>query len=345
MKKWLLYGANGYSGRLIAEQSKKLGIFPVLAGRSPSVQALAMKLGLEYRVFGLDNINEAAEYLEECELVLNCAGPFSATAMPILDACLKAKVHYLDITGEIDVFEAVFARDAELKKAGVTAVPGVGFDVVPSDCLAALLKHRMPGARRLHLGMKTESLTSPGTTRTMIESLHKGNRVRFEGKLVAAPHGKLTRKIKFKDHEESCVAIPWGDVSTAYYSTGIPEIAVFTAMPPLMGYVARWLGMATEIAPVRRLLMTALGKMAKGPDEQEFQDGKTLLWGEVTDGVGKTLELRLVTPNGYKHTVDAALACVKRVLESPSTLSAGALTPSMAFGADFVLSLPDVKLT
>src|SRR6266550_6648973 len=144
---WMIYGANGYTGQLIAELANNHGEKPILAGRNAAkVRALAEKLGLPWRAFALDRPD-----LRDIELVLHCAGPFSATSRPMVDACLLARAHYLDITGEIDVFESVLGRDEEARQRGIVLLPGAGFDVVPSDCLAALLKQRLPSATKLEL--------------------------------------------------------------------------------------------------------------------------------------------------------------------------------------------------
>src|SRR5437762_9987666 len=150
---WLLYGANGYAGELAARRAVEGGERPVLAGRrAEEVGRLAGALGLEHRVFGLDDGAAVEKGLSGMAAVLHCAGPFSRTAMPMAEGCLRARAHYLDITGEIEVFEALAARGEEARQTGVSLLPGVGFDVVPSDCLAAHLHRRLPTATHLALG-------------------------------------------------------------------------------------------------------------------------------------------------------------------------------------------------
>ena len=103
---WLIYGANGYTGELIAREAKKRGLNPILAGRNAAkVAALAQELGLEHRAFDLGSPIEIGSHLGGVALVLHCAGPFSATSAPMIAACIQAKAHYLDITCEISVFE------------------------------------------------------------------------------------------------------------------------------------------------------------------------------------------------------------------------------------------------
>jgi short subunit dehydrogenase-like uncharacterized protein len=129
------------------ESGGRPGRTPHSVGRNlAKVNAVARPLGLKARAFDLGDPNRLDAAIKDVSVVLCVAGPFSATSRPMADACLRNCVHYLDITGEIDVFEALAARDAEATARGVMLLPGVGFDVVPSDCLAAHLKHRLPDA-------------------------------------------------------------------------------------------------------------------------------------------------------------------------------------------------------
>ncbi|HEX8155329.1 MAG TPA: saccharopine dehydrogenase NADP-binding domain-containing protein, partial [Thermoanaerobaculia bacterium] len=178
MPQWMIYGANGYTGELIAREAVRRGERPILAGRSgDKIVPLAKELGLDARIFDLDRID-----LHDVDLVLHCAGPFTRTAKPMVRACLEARAHYLDITGELNVFEAVLARDADAKARGITLLPGVGFDVVPTDCLAAKLKERMPDATELWLAFYSRGGSiSRGTMKTMIEHSGKGGAIRKDG--------------------------------------------------------------------------------------------------------------------------------------------------------------------
>lgn len=200
---WILYGATGYTGGLIAREAARRGLAPVLAGRNGAeVGALAGELDLQHRVFPLTTPD-----LDGVGLVLHCAGPFSATGAPMMDACLAAGAHYLDITGEIDVFEQAWARDTQAKAAGVVLCPGAGFDVIPTDCVAAALKAALPGAVRLALGFDTRSGLSPGTAKTSIEGLALGGRVRRGGRIVHVPQAWKVRRIDFGDGEKTAMTI------------------------------------------------------------------------------------------------------------------------------------------
>jgi len=228
----LLYGANGYTGRLIAEAALRKGIRPVLAGRrAEAVEPLAKTLGCGSLCFPLTDPALVTRMLEPFDALLLAAGPFSKTSAVALEACLRAKTSYLDITGEIDVFEACFARETEAGKAGIAVLPGAGFDVVPSDCLAASLAAALPGATHLTLAFRGFK-TSAGTMKTMIENVPKGGGARVDGKLVRVPPAWKTRTIPFSDRPRLAMTIPWGDLSTAFRSTGIPNIEVYMAVPP-----------------------------------------------------------------------------------------------------------------
>jgi short subunit dehydrogenase-like uncharacterized protein len=344
---WLLYGANGYTGELVARLAAVVGHRPVLAGRNAgAVCALAEELGLERRLFGLDEPARIEEALAGMTLVLHCAGPFSRTSKAMADACLRTRTHYLDLTGEIAVIEALAARDAEARAAGVMLLPGCGFDVVPSDCLALHLKTRLPGARRLSLGFETEGGTSRGTAATAIESLHRGGLVRRQGRLAEVPSAWKTRRIDLGGGPRTAVTIPWGDVATAWYSTGIPDIEVYWAAPLALRVLVR---ASRHLKPilasnaVRRLLAARVRAAAPGPSEEQRRRGRAWVWGEVEDAEGRRAVSRLATPEGYTLTGRAALALVERVLAGHAP--AGFETPAKAYGADFVIGIPGVTRT
>ncbi|HEU5056542.1 MAG TPA: saccharopine dehydrogenase NADP-binding domain-containing protein [Kofleriaceae bacterium] len=340
----MIYGANGYTGQIVAEAAAARGDRPLLAGRrEEAVRALADKLGCPHRVFDLDG--DVAEQLDGVSLVLHCAGPFSRTSKPMVDACLARGVHYLDITGEIPVFEACHARTDEAKRAGVVVMPGVGFDVVPSDCLAASLAKKLPGATHLQLAFTGLGEVSAGTAKTMLEGIPAGGAVRVDGKITKVPAAWKTMTVPFHDHERTAVTIPWGDVSTAYHSTGIPNIETYLAMPrkTIRGMkVASAFRGILKLGPVQRMAARVIEKRVKGPDAEVRATAKSELWGRVSaDGKGE-VQGTLTTPESYRFTAIAALASIDRVLAGG--IPAGAHTPSSAFGADFVASLEGCTL-
>jgi len=342
---YLIYGAYGYTGELIAREAVRRGQRPVLAGRNAAaVRTLATELALEHRAFALDDARAADEALSGMKAVLHCAGPFVRTSKSMADACLRAKAHYLDVTGEIDVFERLAARNAEAAAAGVMLLPGVGFDVVPSDCLAAHLKRRLPSATSLVLAFHSVGGLSRGTATTMIENLHRGGLVRRDGVLTPVTAGWKTRNIDFGRGPRTVVSIPWGDVSTAYYSTGIPNIEVYTAAPRplrLAMKVSRWVRPLLASSAVQSFLTRRVRAGAPGPTAEQRGRGRTILWGEVTDKAGGRAVSRLYGPEGYSFTTLTALAAVEKVLSGSAP--PGFQTPAKAYGPDFVLGIESVK--
>src|SRR5690349_16649103 len=128
----LLYGAYGYTGRLTAEQAAKKKLEVVLGGRNrDALKALGDRLSLPTRVADLNNSRQLSEILQDVACVMHMAGPFAVTSAPMLSACLAARTNYVDITGEIEVFESIWRRKTEIQRAGITVIPGTGFDVVP----------------------------------------------------------------------------------------------------------------------------------------------------------------------------------------------------------------------
>jgi short subunit dehydrogenase-like uncharacterized protein len=339
---WILYGASGYTGRAIAEEAARRGMRPILAGRSEqSIAELARRFQLEHRVFSLDDPNVLGQSIRGARLVLNCAGPFSATAGPMMEACLAEHAHYLDITGEIDVIELAAAMDQRARAASVILLPAIGFDVVPSVCLAAKLAARLPGATHLQLAFMAMGSLSPGTAKTMLEGVSLGGRVRTNGQLTRVPLAWKTLDVPFREGTRTTMTIPWGDVASAFYSTGIGNIEVYAAAPPRQITILRrwrWALPALGVWPLRSLARSMIEKRVQGPSAESRARETSSLWGRVEDDRGNRVTATLTTPNGYSLTVSTALAAIERLLEnSPSP---GFRTPSRAFGADFIDSIP-----
>lgn len=342
MKNWMIYGANGYTGQLIAQQAVKLGLTPILAGRGEAVEALAASLRLCAQRFDLLDAVATRKALEKVALVLNCAGPFSATAAPMIQACLDSGSHYLDITGEIGVFEHAQQQHAAAQKAGVVVCPGVGFDVIPTDCVAAALKQAMPDATHLALGFDSRSSLSPGTAKTSVEGLALGGKVRKNGQLTTVPYAWKVRQIDFGFGSKTAPTIPWGDVASAWFSTGIPNIEVYMATPPALVKQMRllnWFKPALGWHWVQNLLKGKIEKSVRGPNEAQRAKSRTAVWGEVKNAKGETKTARIETANGYQLTIDGSLALVLHVL-SQESLNCGYYTPSKLCGWQLVETLP-----
>jgi short subunit dehydrogenase-like uncharacterized protein len=343
---WMLYGAYGHTGRRIAEEAAARGLRPVLAGRNAAaIEPLAQRLGCPCRVFSIDSAAQIAGNLGGIEAVLHCAGPFRTTGVPMMDACLRAKVHYLDITGEIDVIEAAAERHNQGIQTGVTLLPSVGFDTVPSDCLAAMLAARLPAATQLQLAFATFSRIGPGTARTMVGRMAEGGRVRVSGRIVKVPFAWKTMTVPFHSGPQQAVSIPWGDVAAAWHSTKIPNIEVYAATDPKQIATlrrTRFLFPLLRVPLVRTPLGLLIQRKLMRRSAADGADAGSSLWGRVCDGQKQSVEATLETVESYRLTVLTALAAVEKVTagETPP----GFLTPSLALGREFILSLPDTQI-
>jgi len=336
----LIYGAYGYTGALTARMAVEQGLKPVLAGRDAArLETLAQALNLEARPVGLEDTAGLDQALDGMEVVLHCAGPFVSTCAPMAAACLRTGTHYLDITGEIGVFEALAGRDEQARTKGVMLMPGVGFDVVPSDCLAAHVKRRLPEAVSLDLAIKLRGRASGGTLKTMVQNIGRGGAIRKDGVIVRVPTGWRTRTADFGKGPEEVVSIPWGDVSTAFYSTGIPNIITYALYPEMMmTLIRRFNGVEGLLAraPAQRFLEWLVKRQPAGPTDAERERGQSLVWAQATDPAGRTATARYKGPEGYTLTAMASLEIARRVVGGGA--QPGYQTPSRVFGPDFALS-------
>ncbi len=344
MSDWMIYGATGYTGVLVAEEAVRRGHRPILAGRSAEkLRPLAERLDLPYVAFRLEDQAAVLQNISVVKVVYHAAGPFVQTSAPMLNACLAAKVHYLDITGEYPVFENTFAHDAEAKAAGIGLISGVGFDVIPTDCLASYVAAQVPNADSLEIAFAAISKASAGTTKSALALMGGGGRIRRDGVLQSVRLGQGARRIRFSDQERTVLPIPWGDLSTAYRTTGIPNITTYMAFPTAL---TRMMGLGSSVMDVSAVLRnkTINGmlrglteRFVDGPNEVLRRDGKSYIWARAANTKGESAQAWLETSEGYVFTAAAGVRVVERVLSSPPI---GATTPALAFGADFVLEIP-----
>lgn len=342
---YLIYGAYGYTGDLIAREAVDRGHEPVLAGRDGhKLTQLADELGLDSSRVALSEGFRLRTVLEEVSAVVHCAGPFSQTAFPMVEACLDTGTHYLDITGELDVYSSLLERDSDAESAGVMLLPGVGFDVVPTDCLAAFLSEQTPNATELEIAFMAKGDVSKGTLKTVVEHAGSGGCVRRQGEVVQVPPGWSTRSVNFGDHPRTVISIPWGDIVTAGHSTGIPNVTVYTYVPRrarqflrLTRFVQGLLGWH----PVQILLKTMIDRWIPNPSTEDREVGRTAVWAAVRNEEGQTTAARIHGPEVYTFTSRAAVLAAERVLsDGPPT---GYHTPATAFGSDFVLEVEGVE--
>lgn len=340
--RFLIYGASGYTGRLTAARAYDLGMTPILAGRDASrVERVARPLGFDYRSAGIDDRFTLDLLVREVDCVLNVAGPFSRTAGVLVEACLRNAVHYLDVTGELDVFADLYRRHDRAVDIGIMIMPGTGFAVVPSDCLAAHVSGRLPGATHLKIGLSSADFVSRGSARTMVELISDRVTVRREGELCRVPWGALEYGFDFGQGPRIATAMSWADVFTAYHTTGIPNVEVYTETEPWQGALYQYTSAFSwllKTPPWQALLNFQTDYMPESP-ASPLPD--RVIVAEARDAGRRRIMSRLRTPDGYRFTAITALAVVERVLAGE--WHSGFQTPARVYGADFVLGLEGVQ--
>jgi saccharopine dehydrogenase (NAD+, L-lysine-forming) len=345
-RRLLIYGATGFTGRLVAERARAMGLDVVLAGRDPArLRALAGPLDLPWRAAALDDSAALDAALAGMRAVLHVAGPYAETARPMLDACLRSRVHYLDLSGELPVYLDIAGADAAARQAGVMLLPGVGFVVAASDCLAAHLAARMPGARRLSIALSRPDLFSRGTVRAMFGLVREGVSIRRDGRLTAVRVGRLERPFDFGAGPSLSTAVSWADVLTAHRTTGIPDITVYAEADGLarLAYQSgAWLSLPLRSALARRLLARQARLWPEGPSAHRRGAARRVIVAELEDAWQQRISARLHTPDGYDLTPPIALAIARRVLAGEHR--PGLQTPAGLFGPGLVLALDGVGL-
>jgi short subunit dehydrogenase-like uncharacterized protein len=346
MSNFLIYGSYGYTGQLIVELAMEAGMRPILAGRDESkLRAQAKRYNLEYRALSLNETEKLDSALLEVDAVLHCGGPFVLTFRQMAEACLRTKRHYVDISGEIEGFEALAKMSSDAKQAGIMLLPGGGFDVVPSDCLAAYLHQKLPTATHFQLFLRgIGGGVSRGTARTGVENMHRQGRIRKDGKIVQVPPAWQVREQDFGRGPVQVVSVGWGDVSTAYYSTKIPNIETYFAFPRAairFLRLSRYIGPLVYSRAMRNLLKWLIGYVIPlGPTQRQNETGFSLMVGEMRDAQ-RVVRAKLRTPEGYRCTALTTVEIMKRILGDD--FKPGFQTPSLAYGADFILQFDGVE--
>jgi short subunit dehydrogenase-like uncharacterized protein len=339
----LIYGASGYSAALIARAAVADGMRPILAGRSRrALEQLATELRLEFRVAELHDDVAMDRALEGVGVVLHGAGPFSSTATPMLEACLRAGAHYLDLTGEIAVVEYLASQSSRARSRGIMVMPGVGMEVVAGDCLALHVAKRIARPCRMAIGLQGLRLMSRGTAKTLSEGLGVGH-VRRDGRIVDVPAGTLSREFDFGWGPMPCLNAGLAEVATAYYTTGIPTAEMYTEALPMLRVLTlanRMMGPLMATAPAQAWLKWHADMLPPGPDAEALSTACAIIVIEVEDARGHRAVSRQQTPGAYTFTAMVAPVIAARALAGD--VEPGFQTPGRVYGADFPLSFDGV---
>ncbi len=335
--KILLYGANGFTARLMLEGLKALPIELILAGRNKEkIQSLAAQNGLEGRAFALKDQDIVAKNLADIDLLINCAGPFSETALPMAKAALKTGCHYFDITGEIGVFRDLHKLHNEAKSAHSALIPGLGFDIAPSDCLAKLVADRVKDPQSLVLAVIPKGTRpSHGTLKTALLGLGHQPRARRKGGIALIQAEEPRHRIQVNGRDIACVRAPLPDLFCAFFSTGIENIDTYLAMPPQMQKIAKLMPLFNKLKKIslfHMMVSKMIELLPNGPSEAQQLSGRAIIYAKAESKEGSKSAI-MTTKEPYAYTADLIINATKTWLEKG--LRGGFYTPSQAFGANF----------
>jgi len=323
---WLLYGASGRTGTLIAEAAVARGHRPVLGGRDADrIRQLAERLDLPW-VIG--ETTEMQRLIGGTRLVLLTAGPFGATAPVVLRACLEAGVHYLDIANEIAVAQAALAADPEARRRGVTVLPAVGFGTIASDGLARHVAEQVPEATDLDLAiMLATDGSSAGASASRADALTGGGRAVRNGRLTRTRLGADAWRSSTPIGVRTLIAAPTADLVVTAHTTGIPNITVSVpvSMPPAVAKLVM------PLLPVAARASRALPRRDRAAQpSDEPRSLESYVWARAAFGDGNSAEAWLRTGEGYAYTARAAVLAVEATLAAEPL---GATTVAKAFGS------------
>jgi len=340
---FLLYGANGYTGSLIAKYAGEYGLQPILAGRrEEAIRPLAEELKFPFKIIDINNTEQLKAALQQVKVVIHAAGPFADTAKQMIDICLQTGTHYLDINGDISVFEMIKRYDAAAKEKNVMLLPGAGFDVVPTDCMALHLKNKLPDATHLKLAFASiGGGVSHGTAMTIVSKLGSGGTVRENGKIIPQPLAKKGMWVDFGEKKLFVMSIPWGDVSTAYFTTGIPNIESYTSVKPGIYKMIKLQGLFNWLLRmewIKNIIRKKIKSRPAGPDDKMRSNAKSLIWGEVRNDKGEKISHHFTCADGYTLTALSSLIIAKKILEG--NFKTGYQTPASCYGEELVKEIP-----
>ena len=345
---FLLYGANGYSGELILRHANEYGLTPVLAGRSKEkIKPLAEKYGFRFEIFDVNENEKLRQVLSQYKVVMNTAGPFDRTAKQMVEGCLDTGTQYLDINGDIGVFEMIKSYNEAAKQKGVMLLPGTGFDVIPTDCLSLFANQKLSTAYKLEIAFATiGGGLSHGTATTVSQKLGQKGNYRINGNITPIPLGKHAREIEIFGKKFFMVSIPWGDISTAYFTTGIPNIETFTGMPKSAFYLLKFQAIFNPLLRtkiIKNFVQKRIDSGSTGPPDEQRKKATAYVWVCASDEKGNHFTATLKGPEGYTTTYHASLNILKKVLQG--NYQTGYQTPATAYGPNLILEVPFTERT
>lgn len=345
---WMLYGAYGYTGKLIIEECIRLGLRPTLAGRSIApLRSLAAEYKLPWRMLELDNPTTLRKGLEDMALVYHVAGPYVKTAAPMIDACIDTRTHYIDVTGELPAVRYAIEQHEKAKAADVVLLPSNGVNCVPTDCLVQYLveQFRAEGSvdlKKVDVGIDTVRSRSAGSLNSILQMAGISGEVRRDGDIKKEPVGVRSKKVKFTHGTQSLISLPLTDIDLLYWQHQIPDITAYIAQNPLQSKI---LQLAVPVGKqlfnndgLRSSAQKLIKERVRGPGQKTRRKHRTYAWAKLTDSRGRVKQAWLETIEGYALTAAIAPRAVCEVL---SKRRSGVYSPAQLLGADFLLDLPN----
>jgi len=326
MSRLMIYGAAGYTGRMTAANAKAAGVDVVLAGRprdDDKLAALAAAMDAEYRLFAVDDVPARERALSGIAVLLNCAGPFMRTAEPLIQACLAAGTHYLDIAAELDSYRLAERYDQAAQAAGIMLLPGSGGSVAMLGCLAGHAARRVANPRRLSIALHVAGGFSRGSAVSASENLTTETLHRVDRELVSRASSEV-REFDFGNGPATAFSVTLPELITIWRATDIPNIDTYVHVTD---------GAFPE---------GDLAAMPDGPTIEQREANRYHAAAEVTDEDGTVVRSILDTVNGYTFTTLAAAEAARRVVGGE--VRPGFQTPAGLFGDDFAETIADTTI-
>lgn len=337
---YMIYGSTGYMGKLITRMMVAEGKRPVLAGRSEATKSVAMANGLEYRIFSLEQEKEVQQNVNGNGLLINLAGPYQKTMVPLVNACVATKINYIDISGEATGYKTVYSFNEQAKQAGIMLMPGTGFGIVPTDVLALHLKQMLPDGDKLELGFAIEGGASRGTMRVGLKAMHEPGFELVNGKEQMRKPAARAMSVMIGNRKVNMVLNPWrGDLFTAPITTGIQNVATYSAFPGPLVFMMKNRGLFGGLFK-SKLMERIIGWLPEGPDETKLKQGRSFLYGKITNGQGHAIEKVMTGPEAYLYTAIATIRIANRILNGDC--KPGFQTPAGLYGTGLVEGIEGV---
>ncbi|QDR81250.1 Saccharopine dehydrogenase NADP binding domain protein [Sporomusa termitida] len=323
--KVLVYGATGYTGKLICLRLKELNINFAIAGRDKAkVAELSSQLNVPNFVFATSDFGGWQEALSGCACLINAAGPFALTAENAMHACLQNKIHYLDISAEIPTYQLAAALDQQAKEAGIMIISGAGL-FVAYDALVVHTAKRVKCAQQLFVAFSHYGGFSQGSIKSAKYIEELGLLIRENGELQQITDAN-PKAFDFGEGPQECFPTSLGGTILSYKSTAIPNIREY--------FQVQLSALTTNPTDIKNL--------PEGPTAEERAAGRNKLAVEVIGSSGDSAYSIADLPSGYTLTPLSVVAVTCRIVNGD--FKAGYQTSGSAYGENIISDIPNSRI-